>query len=184
MERLVFRELLVGGYTGNWRRTWILYQSEKRARLDVLCQLGVEYLPLTGKENDESAWRKPVLMRYVGTREGKGNYRVTLTSGTPGKFECSWMPDTFVLSCRREPTAVLRAGAALIMDNASQQLFHWAPSAAERAAGLRCEGVTNARFQWPLVFVAPRSGAPGIEWAFQHDDIVQQGAYRWMPALE
>ncbi len=53
-----------------------------------------------------------------------------------------------------------------------------------RAAGLRSEGLTNKRFEWPLVFVAPRRSAPGIEWAFQHDDIVQAGALRWMPALE
>lgn len=184
MERLVFREILAGGYTFNWRRTWILHRSEKTARLDVICQMGVAYLPLGGKEDDEGAWKEPVLMRYAGTREGKDTVRLALTSGTPGKFECAWMPETIVLSCRPEPVAVLRAGAALVLDNASAGVFHWAPSTAERVTGLRCEGLTNARFQWPLVFVAPKGRAPGIEWAFLHDDAVQQGAHRWMPAFE
>jgi hypothetical protein len=187
MERLVFREVFAGRYTGNWRRTWILYRSGKRAQLDVLCQNGVEMIPLTGKENDESAWRAPVLMRYAGThdREGTSTYRVALTSGTAGKSECDWMPDTIVLSCRLETIAVRRAGTAVMLDHTSEGWSsHWASSAGERVAGLRCEGLTNKRFEWPLVFVAPRRSAPGIEWAFQHDDIVQAGALRWMPALE
>ena len=187
MERLVFREVFVGGYTGNWRRTWTLYRSKKKARLDVLCQNGVEMIPLTGKENDESAWRQPVLMRYAGTREGEGTstYRVALTSGTAGKFECAWMPETIVMSCRPETIAVRHAGTAIILDHTSEGWSsHWASSATERVAGLRCEGVTNARFHWPLVFVAPKRSAPGIEWAFLHDDIVQAGTLRWMPAFE
>jgi len=187
MERLVFREILAGGYTGNWRRTWILYRSEKRAQLDVLCQNGVGMLPLTGKENDESAWREPVIMRYAGTREGQGTstYRVALTSGAPGKFECEWMPETFVLSCRPEFVAVRRAGTALILHPTSEGWSsHWAAPASERVAGLSCEGVTNHRFHWPMVFVTPRRSAPGIEWAYLHDDVVQAGALRWMPALE
>lgn len=181
MERLVFRQVLVGGYTFNWRRTWLFYRSDKRARLDVLCQNGVDYKRLTGGENDESAWKKPVLMRYTGKREGKDGYRMTLATGTPGKYECEWMPETIVLSCRSEPIAVLRAGATFIVDNASEGLFHWTKGPPEQVPGLRCSGATNQRFDWPLVFVAPKGGAVGVEWAFQHDDAIQQGAYRWMP---
>ena len=117
--------------------------------------------------------------------DGTSTYRVALTSGTAGKFECAWMPETFVLSCRPETIAVRHAGTAIILDHTSEGWSsHWASSATERVAGLRCEGVTNARFHWPLVFVAPRRNAPGIEWAFLHDDIVQAGTLRWMPALE
>ena len=113
------------------------------------------------------------------------SYRMALTSGSAGKFECDWMPETIILSCRPESIAVRRAGAALILDSTPEGWSsHWAPSVTERVAGLRCEGVTNKRFDWPLVFVAPTRSAPGIEWAFLHDDAVQAGAHRWMPALE
>jgi hypothetical protein len=161
-------------------------ESDYRFVVRLLAESGI-YFPLTGKENDESAWRAPVLMRYAGThdREGTSTYRVALTSGTAGKSECDWMPDTIVLSCRLETIAVRRAGTAVMLDHTSEGWSsHWASSAGERVAGLRCEGLTNKRFEWPLVFVAPRRSAPGIEWAFQHDDIVQAGALRWMPALE
>lgn len=203
MDRRVFREMLLGGYTFNWRRTWILYQSDRRARLDVICQMSLDYIGptpatssgsapkepvpmrpmgITGKEADDGAWKEPSVTHYAGTRDEKGSYHMTLTSGTPGKNECSWMPDVVDLSCREESIAVLRAGALLILDNASAGLFHWAPSTPSRVAGLRCEGLTNPRFHWPLMFVAPKTGAPGVEYAFLHDDAVQQGAYRWMPS--
>jgi hypothetical protein len=124
-------------------------------------------------------------VRRVGHLGGPAVPRGAVPRAPPANSSATGCPRPSSCQCRPESIAVRHAGAALILDSTPEGWSsHWAPSATERVAGLRCEGVTNKRFDWPLVFVAPTRSAPGIEWAFLHDDAVQGGAHRWMPALK
>ena len=203
LERLVFRQIMVGSLVyPPRRRTWVLHRGVGRARLDLFCQVGVHTptigMSLTGKENEESIWGPPIVTRYAGTREGEDlrSCRVTFASGAAGKTPCEKMPGTLLLSCRPESIGVLQAGAALIVGQRGPPdeipPWRWQPPALERVASLRCDLSNESDpdrerllYPWPLVFVAPRQSAPGVEWAHENGDmVVQQGAYRWMPSAK
>jgi hypothetical protein len=204
LERRTFRHLLVGALVYPPRRlTWVLFRSATRARLQVLCQVGkptsVRGLSLTGKENDETLWRAPIRTDYAGTRASGGSlsYRLSAASGPVGETGCETLPSVLLLSCRPEQVSVLAPGAALIpgkkLPDDRMTPARWKPAARERVASLRCDmSVEGDPATWPfraiwpsfpLVFVAGKEGAPGIEWAHENSDqVVQEGAYRWMPA--
>lgn len=202
MERLVFRQLAVGALVYPPRRlTWVLHRGSKTARLDVLCQTGVDTPPtgmsITGGENDEHIWSAPALTRYTGTASGEGGktYKLTLV-GPVGNHACESMPAAVELSCRPEMIAVLRAGARLVVErrppSSDRPPSHWEPPATDRVMATRCdfvrEGDPPARIfrvlwpDWPLVFAAPTAAATGVEWAHENGDaVVQRGGYRWIP---
>jgi hypothetical protein len=201
-ERRVFRQVMVGALVYPPRRlTWVLLRSTSRARLTVLCQVGIHApligMSLTGSENDESLWGPPVLAHYDGVRSGAGplSYRLEGTRGVGGDPKCEAMPGALLLVCRPETIPVLSAGAALIVGkrgpNEESPPWHWEPPTRESVVSQRCDVTRDGeppgppfRFVdpgWPLVFVAPTRGAPGVEWAHENGDVVvQQGAYRWM----
>jgi hypothetical protein len=202
-ERRVFRQVLVGALVYPPRRlTWVLFRSASRVRLTVLCQVGIHApligMSLTGSENDESLWGPPVLGRYDGVRSDAGplSYRLEGAPGVGGDAKCEATPGALFLACHPETIPVLSAGAALVVGkrgaNEESPPWHWQPPTRESVASLRCDVTRDGeppgppfRFVdpgWPLVFVAPTRGAPGIEWAHENGDmVVQQGAYRWMP---
>jgi hypothetical protein len=206
LERRTFRQVLVGALRYPPKRlTWVFFRSATRARLQVLCQLGKPPsqlgISLTGTENEPTSWRPPTLTVYTGARAGEGSlrYRLSAVSGPVGETGCEVLPGALELACRPEQVAVLPAGATLIpgkkMADDRMTPARWQPSTRERLVSLRCdlsvEGdvatwpFRHVQREWPLVFVSPREGAPGIEWAHENSDqVVQEGAYRWMPAPE
>jgi hypothetical protein len=202
-ERRTFRHLLVGALTSPpLRLTWILHRNQDQARLQVLCQQGASGsqlgISLTGKENDESIWKPVVESNYVGRRTGE-SYALAAVPDAVGARGCEALPATLKLACKVEQVSVLPAGAALVpgkkRNDDTTSPARWQPGTRERVAGLRCDLTTDGdgrplrhvRETWPLVFVnPPRTGAapgPGVEWAYVNSDqVVQEGAYRWMPA--
>jgi hypothetical protein len=101
---------------------------------------------------------------------------------------------TLVVACRPRVVPVLHAGALLLGDHAHPPI-RWQPAALDQVRGQSClltrdaadPGVATARaiaisLDVPLVFAEPRPGSAGIEWAFENsDEVVQAGAYRWVP---
>ena len=204
-ERRTFRHVLVGALTSPpLRLTWILHRNPDQARLQVLCQRGAPGsqlgVSLTGKENDESIWRPVVETNYVGRRTGEV-YSLAAAPDASGAAGCEALPATLKLTCKAEQVAVLPAGAALIpgkkKNDDTMSPSRWQPERRERVAAMRCDLTTDGdarplrhvRETWPLVFVnPPRTGqapGPGVEWAYANSDqVVQEGAYRWMPASD
>jgi hypothetical protein len=203
LERRVFRQVLVGALRyPPTRLTWVLFRSATRARLQVFCQVGKPPtqlgMSLDGKENDEARWPAPTLTIYTGARASESplSYRLSATAG-PTETGCGAMPAALGLQCRPEQVSVLLAGAALIpgktTDGDEKTTARWQPASRSRVEALRCDlavdgapaswPVRYSMREWPLVFAAPREGAPGIEWAHENSDqVVQEGGYRWMPA--
>lgn len=201
-ERRVFRHVLVGALRYPPRRlTWVLSRGAMQVQLQVFCQLGKPSsqsgISLTGKENDESMWRDPVVTTYVGTRSRKDPQAYALSiAGDPGDRACEALPDTLQLRCRTDRASVLRAGATLVPgkkradDHMSRP--RWEPPGRDPVATLRCDLSVDGTWplrhvprEWPLMFAPARDSAPGIEWAHENSDMaVQEGAYRWMPLPE
>jgi hypothetical protein len=210
LQRQTFRHLFVGALTYPPKRlTWVLLRSPSFARLQVLCQVGTPSsglgFSLNGKENDAALWRAPILTEYAGSRvEGEGGagvttYRLAVSSGPSGETGCEALPRVLRLQCRSEQVSVLAAGAALVpgkkLADDRMTAAHWQPPGRKRVTALRCDIETDGdptawpfhlvQSEWPLMFVAGKEGAPGIEWAYENsDEVVQEGAYRWMPAPE
>ena len=177
-DRRTFRHLLVGALTS-----------------PALRPLGVS---LTGKENDESIWQPPVETNYVGPRSGD-TYALAAVPDASGASACEKLPATLQLTCKTEQVAVLPAGAALVpgrkRNDDKLAAARWQPDTRERMTAIRCDLTTEGtarpirrlRDTWPLVFVKPshagQAPGPGIEWAYANSDqVVQEGAYRWMPS--
>ncbi|WP_437626268.1 hypothetical protein [Sorangium sp. So ce1151] len=203
LDRRVFRQVLVGALRyPPTRLTWVLSRSAARARLQVFCQVGKPRtqlgMSLNGEENDETRWPAPTLTVYTGARasDHPPSYRLSATAG-PAETGCGAMPGALGLQCRPEQVSVLPAGAALVpgkkTDRDEKTTARWQPSSRTRVEALRCDlaldgapviwRIRYSMREWPLVFVAPREEAPGIEWAHENSDqVVQEGGYRWMPA--
>ncbi|XXY48271.1 hypothetical protein WME91_50555 [Sorangium sp. So ce269] len=203
LDRRVFRQVLVGALRyPPTRLTWVLFRSAARARLQVFCQVGKPPtqlgMSLNGEENDETRWPAPTLTVYTGARasDHPPSYRLSATAG-PAETGCGVMPGALGLQCRPEQVSVLPAGAALVpgkrTDGDEKTTARWQPSSRTRVEALRCDlaldgapviwRIRYSMREWPLVFVAPREEAPGIEWAHENSDqVVQEGGYRWMPA--
>jgi hypothetical protein len=99
---------------------------------------------------------------------------------------------------------VLPAGAVAIPGSGNPEggnRARWRPPKLTQIAALRCRlqeepAVRDERGprrkenwllswlrDWPLVFAAPTSRTPGIEWAYENSDMaIQDGSYRFMPA--
>lgn len=203
LDRRVFRQVLVGALRyPPTRLTWVLFRGAARARLQVFCQVGKPPtqlgMSLNGDENDETRWPAPTMTVYAGARASADprSYRLSATAG-PTETGCGVMPGALVLQCRPEHVSVLSAGAALVpgkrTDGDEKTTARWQPSSRTRVEALGCDlaldgdpamwRIRHSTREWPLVFAAPREGAPGIEWAHENSDqVVQEGGYRWMPA--
>jgi hypothetical protein len=193
------------------RLTWTLFRSLPLAptrvgsavHLRVLCQegkaRGARGVSLTGKENEEATWVAPTLTEYAGTviRTSPLTYRLSSDAGTSALAACEPFPARLRLECHSAQISVLAAGAALIPgkklsdDRMSPSRFQ--PSRRERVSALRCDLASESDpatwpsrhvpREWPLLFAAPSGSAVGVEWAYENSDmVVQEGAYRWMPA--
>jgi hypothetical protein len=203
-ERRTFRQTVVGGIVYPPERlTWVFFRSATRVRLQLFCQKGALsggrfWIGLDGRESDEATWGAPIRTEYAGQRvsEKPLSYRLAAASGPVGETACEKVPSVLLLACSPGRVSVLHAGARLVVGQKGPDdlvPWHWQPGTSESIAATRCElseeGQTDPMVtpfrtlwrDWPLVFAAPRGGAPGIEWAHENSDsVVQEGAYRWM----
>jgi hypothetical protein len=161
---------------------------------------------LDGREQSERSWLPPAEADFEGTTiDGGPSYQLEVVTNMNASEEYRGMASALRLTCRPDLVRVLHAGAILVLERGKARKmegheipWHWEPPATESVSVSRCEvasgdddaGVdarsTPSR-RWvpegPLVFAQAKNGSPGIEWAYENSDmVVQQGAYRWMPA--
>jgi hypothetical protein len=182
LERRVYRRIAAGlADRGSGRLTYVLLRSRTRVRLREFCQNREGNLRIDGHENDARLWEgEPIEeVSYEGARAADG-VLMRLTTMTPAEpaRKC-WNAPAHLLTCRAGRVPVLQAGAKLLLGG-QEGAFRWSPSAVEVVSALRCQLDDDDRV--PLVFAEPKRGSPGVEWAHENSDqIVQTGAYRWMP---
>jgi hypothetical protein len=182
IERRVYRRLSMGLVNrGSARATYVLLRSKTRVRLREFGQDREGNLRIDGHENDPKFWEDEPIEEasYEGARAADG-VLMRLTRTTPTDPARKWgPPPAHSLTCRAGRTPVLQAGAKLVLGG-QEGAFRWSPSAVEMVSALRCQLDDDDRV--PLVFAEPKNGSPGVEWAYENSDqIVQTGAYRWMP---
>lgn len=200
-----FRHLLVGALMrAPIRLTWTEWTHDVHTRLRVACQEGggakipglgrpgLAGVALTGKENDARYWFPPVVTDY---QEADATHDLVAVSLPPAHGGCSGIPAKLRLTCKPDRVAVLAVGAALIPggtkpDDPGHRPPTWRPSTRKTVDAERCDAtlpdsspgssfLADTIAEQPLVWVADHP----IEWAFENSDVVvQQGAYRFMPA--
>jgi hypothetical protein len=182
MERRVYRRIATGLVgRGSGRLTYVLLRSRTHVRLREFCQSREGNLRIDGHENDPKFWEDEPTeeVSYEGARAADG-VLMRLTTMTPAEpaRKC-WHAPAHSLTCRAGRVPVLHAGAKLVLGG-QEAAFRWSPSAVEMVSALRCQLDDDDRV--PLVFAEPKNDSPGVEWAYENSDqIVQTGAYRWMP---
>jgi hypothetical protein len=162
-------------------------------------------VPIDGTEDRPVTWDAPRAASFeVDSVEAGGASILVLRGDTEALEPCTKLPSRMRLACGEAPVVVLAAGARLVAPrrarpskSESAVAWRWEPGGRETVRGDRCvlaklpsdagggwaddRIVSAVPSDWPLVFVAPRGAAPGVEWAYQNDDmVVQQGAFRWM----
>lgn len=200
-----FRHLLVGALMrAPIRLTWTEWTHDGHTRLRVACQEGghakltglgrpgLVGVALTGNENDARYWFPPVVVDY---RQADATHDLVAVSPPPTQGGCSGIPTKLRLTCKPDRVTVLTVGAALIPggtkpDDPSHRPPTWRPSTRKTVDAERCDAtlpdsspgssfLADTVAEQPLVWVADHP----IEWAFENSDVVvQQGAYRFMPA--
>jgi hypothetical protein len=199
--RWVFRQIVTGIVQNHATRlTWTLRRDARNAELRLFCQRAGG-MRLDGQEGDEARWGTPASGRFEGARALEGvPMRLAAKSDLTALRACTAVAQTLLVTCRKGHVAVHRAGAVLGRKGAHGE-WGFQPAATETVASLECllaadrgdpkiveEGLADqpvraAWASWALEFAEPRSGAPGIEWAHENSDqVVQMGAYRWIPA--
>jgi hypothetical protein len=176
------------------RLTWVLSRTSARALLRIECQTVRGPLILDGRENLDSTWPEgPVTTVYSGPQVATEPivYSLVAESGPVNDPTCRELPPHFELRCQSDAAPVLPPDAEMTRQSTStERLDGWKPNHTERVSGLRCtptiagvpwvpQGLTWDPFR-PPVFTPPRAKSPGIEWAEEHSDVVQGGAFRWI----
>jgi hypothetical protein len=176
------------------RLTLVLSRSPTRATLRIACQRGPGRVVLDGREKVESIWQQPAVETvYSGPRLAVAplEYRLATQSGPVNDDTCRELPPSLDLRCLPDTVLVLPLSAEMTRESFSvERLDGWKPNHPERVSGLRCtptiagipwapQGLTWDPFRLPL-FVHPRPSSSGVEWAEEHSDVVQGGAFRWI----